>query len=70
MLATPPNSIIKTIQTYIFGHLYFTGPFKETKAGYKYILVCIDLLTNWVEAQPPTTIEAIEVCQAFYKLVI
>ena len=36
--------------------LDIAGPFKETKAGYKYILVCIDLLTNWVEAQPLTTI--------------
>ncbi len=28
------------------------------------------MFTNWVEAQPLTTIEAIEVCQAFFKLVI
>ena len=46
------------------------GPFKTTPEGNKYILVCVDMLTNWVEAYPLQTIEAVEVCRIFFKIII
>ena len=46
------------------------GPFKVSKNGYKYILVCVDHYTSWVEAIPLKTITAKEVIEAFFKLII
>jgi len=46
------------------------GPLVKSSDGYKYILVCIDYFTNWVEAHPLRTITAPEVCNAFYVVII
>ncbi len=46
------------------------GPFKVSKNGYKYILVCVDHFTSWVEAAPLKTITAAEVISVFFKLII
>ena len=34
------------------------GPFKRTNGGNKYILVCIDYFTNWIEAIPLKSLSA------------
>jgi len=46
------------------------GPFVKTKSGNKYILVIIDLYTNWVEAAPLKTLESVEVAELIFKLII
>ena len=46
------------------------GPLKRTKDGYKYVLVCVDLFTNWVEAGPLKTLTADETAQVFFRLII
>jgi transposase InsO family protein len=46
------------------------GPLNKTKRNYKYILVCIDLFTNWVEAGPLRTLEASETAEMVYRLII
>ena len=46
------------------------GPFKATKRGNKYIVVCVDAFTNWVEAAPLKTIDAEEVCDTIFKIII
>ena len=46
------------------------GPFKKTVRGNKYVLVCVDNFTNWVEAAPLRTIEAEEVCDTFIKIIV
>ena len=43
------------------------GPFKVSKDGYKYVLVCIDLFTSWVEAAPLKTLKAEETLQVFFR---
>jgi transposase InsO family protein len=37
---------------------------------HKYILVCVDFFTNWIEACPLTNITANEVLKAFFQLTI
>ena len=46
------------------------GPFKRSTYGSKYILVCIDYFTNWIEAIPLKTLTADETVKAFFKGVI
>ena len=46
------------------------GPLHETEDGNKYVLVCVDLFTSWVEALPLKFITANEVLQAFFKLIV
>jgi predicted aspartyl protease len=46
------------------------GPLKNSKNGFKYVLVCIDHFTSWVEAAPMKTITAKEVIEVFFKLII
>lgn len=46
------------------------GPFKTTKAGYRYVLICIDLFTSWVEAAPLRTLEASETADAIFQKII
>ena len=46
------------------------GPFKTTPRQNKYILVCVDVFTNWVEAAPIKYKEAEDVCEALFKLII
>lgn len=41
-----------------------------TTGGYRYILVCIDYLTNWVEAEPLKTMTTEEVIRVFFKIII
>jgi hypothetical protein len=44
------------------------GPFPTTARNNRYILVCVDLLTNWVEACALKTITAAKIIQAFLNL--
>lgn len=53
----------------IFG-IDICGPFNKTKDGNRYILICVDLFTYWVEATPLKTTEAEEVADKFLKLII
>lgn len=46
------------------------GPLHITRDRAKYILVCTDYFTNWIEAAPLKTITANEVAQAFFNLII
>ena len=46
------------------------GPYKASVKGNKYILVCIDYFTNWVEAAPMKTITGREVIDKFFELII
>ena len=46
------------------------GPFKTSRAGNKYILVCIDYFTNWVEACPIKSEDAVTVADAILSLII
>ena len=43
------------------------GPVKNSKNGQKYILLCIDNLTSWVEAAPMKTITGKEEIEVFFK---
>jgi len=46
------------------------GPYKVSKNGFKYILVCVDHFTSWPEAIRLKGITANEVALAFFKLII
>ena len=46
------------------------GPIKISKNGYKYILVCVDHFTSWVETAPLKSITAKEVIEVFFKMFI
>jgi hypothetical protein len=46
------------------------GSIKCSKNGYKYILVCVDHFTSWVEAAPMKTMTAKEVVEVFFKIII
>ena len=46
------------------------GPLKISKNGFKYILVCVDHFTSWVEAAPMKTMTAKEVVEVFFKIMI
>ena len=46
------------------------GPYKVSKNGFRYVLICIDHFTSWVEAAPLRGITAKEVIQVFFQLVI
>ena len=46
------------------------GPYKLTPRGYKYIFVCVDHFSNWVEAAPLKTITAKEIITVFFNLII
>jgi hypothetical protein len=46
------------------------GPLKRSKNGYKYILVCVDHFTSWVEAAPMKTMTAKEVVEVFFNIII
>jgi transposase InsO family protein len=46
------------------------GPLNKTRRNYKYILVCVDLFTNWVEAGSLRTLEASETAELVYHLII
>ncbi len=46
------------------------GPFKTTAQGYKYVLVMVDMFTNWVEAAPLRTLEAHETASVIFKEII
>ena len=46
------------------------GPLKLSKNNYKYILICVDHFTSWVEAIALKGITAVEVIEAFFKLII
>ena len=51
-------------------HIDIKGPYKETKNGHKYILVCIDHFTNWPEAAPLKSIDSDEVIDKFFNMII
>jgi hypothetical protein len=46
------------------------GPFTKSTNGNKFILVLVDYFTNWVEACAVKTIEAPEIADAIFKLII
>lgn len=46
------------------------GPFKKLPNGNHYVLVCVDLFTNWIEACPLKTLEAAETADAVFKMII
>ena len=46
------------------------GPFKTTKTGYKYVMVFVDLFTNWVEAVPLRDLSAEEAASAFFDTIV
>jgi transposase InsO family protein len=46
------------------------GPIHISKNRYRYILVCIDLFTNWVEALPLRDITTDTIIQAFFDAII
>jgi len=46
------------------------GPFKTTKTGYRYVMVIVDLFTNWVEAVPLRGISAEEAALAFFDTIV
>jgi transposase InsO family protein len=46
------------------------GPFKKLPNGNRYVLVCVDLFTNWIEVAPLKTLEASETAEAIFKIII
>jgi hypothetical protein len=46
------------------------GPFARSSGGHKYILVCIDYFTNWIEAVPLKSLSAADAVNAFFKSII
>jgi hypothetical protein len=50
--------------------LDIAGPIHVSKGGNRYILVCIDYFTSWVEAAPMKSITADEVIRTFFSMVI
>jgi hypothetical protein len=46
------------------------GPFHLSPNRNRYIVVCIDLFTNWIEVAPLKTLTAKELADTFYKIVI
>ncbi len=46
------------------------GPFKTSKRGFRYILICIDHFTSWVEAIALKSITSQEVINAFFHLIV
>ena len=46
------------------------GPFKTTSRGSKYVLVCMDIFTNWVEVIPLKTLEAEELMEKVFEIII
>ena len=46
------------------------GPLKDSVDGYKYVLVCVDLFTSWVEAIPLRIITADAVLRAIFNILI
>ena len=46
------------------------GPIKRSRNVFKYVLVLVDLFTNWVESCPLRTLEAAEVAKKFYCTII
>ena len=46
------------------------GPLKSSKNGFKYILVCVDHFTSWVEAAPMKTVSAKEIAEVFFRIII
>ena len=50
-------------------HMDFLGPLKETKEGYKYIVI-IDSFSKFPEAFPTFTQEAMEVAKILYNGII
>ena len=51
-------------------HMDFLGPLKETKEGYKYILLVIDSFSKFPEAFPTFTQEGTEVAKILYNGII
>lgn len=46
------------------------GPIHATKDKFRYVLVCVDYFTNWVEAAPLRSITASEIVEKFFSLII
>jgi hypothetical protein len=61
---------IKSVHPFQIVGMDVAGPFKRSTYGSKYILVCIDYFTNWIEAIPLKTLSADETVKAFFKSII
>lgn len=60
----------KTTNPFEIVGLDIAGPFTTSDSGKKYILICIDYFTNWVEASSMSGIEAEEVADNFFRDII
>ena len=61
---------IVTVKPFETVGLDIIGPIHRSNSSHKYILVAIDLFTNWVEACPLRSITAEEVTNSFFKIII
>ena len=57
---------IKSSKPFEIIEVDIVGPLKKSVNDNKYILVCVDLFTSWVEAMPLKRITAKEVIDAFF----
>lgn len=62
------NSLVVNRPLEVMG-IDIEGPLPKTKEGFKYILVCTDLFTKWVDTIPLKRVDAVEVAKALVEKV-